>query len=432
MASNRFAKLDELRKMETENRRVNLDKARTVRSKSTNASNQPKFPTFIVLYAEKGGVGKTTTSTTLAFTFAKKNIRTLLYDCDSQRNLTSFIYGNELESEDYQGDLDSFLNDQPLPEGHSRTLYDQLTDDSATSVETIKPAHAEEIIPNLFFVAGHDETYTLDQFILTTEILSKSFPQASKNNYTARPFEAIKKTALAYRAEIVLLDLNPNMGVLNQRIISTSHYMIVPALADSFSSLMMAKLSENIMKFIETLDSLVPSCNSPGGIPIPNHRVKFLGFIISRYIPIPPIRPIQIVDGVVTSDVLRNNQIYWLTKIQEHANILTGLSKKKTPLAIHQNTYKNSRRTNKLAMIREFWGLNEISSIFHTPVPFLEPSHMYRRIEIDQEQSSGEATLQKLPKQEVDKYMKRIIEYRQIYDNLADTIILLIQSDLRR
>ncbi len=418
-----FVKIKELREKEIEHRKHDLDRA------SRSPKSKKADPIIICMYAEKGGVGKTTTCATLAFTFAKQGIRTLVYDCDSQRNLTSFMYGNELDNEEYNGDLDFFLSDDPPPEGSVRTLYHQVMEQEATSVDSIKPAYAKEIIPNLFFVAGHDELYLLDQEILTTEILSTSFPMASRNNLTARPYEAIKKTAIKYGVDYVLIDLNPNMGVLNQRIICTSHYMVVPAIADSFSSLMMSKMSRNLITWNDKLSTLIEPCGRPGGIPIPSHRVKFLGFIISRYIPIPPIKPIDIQNGIVVSDVLRNNQTYWMKRIQESADDITDLFKNETPLALSPLIYRRNERTNKLAMVREFWGLNEISSIFHLPVPFLNESNMYRRIEIDSEQMSDEATLQYLPKQEREKYLNRVNEYRQIYFELANSITKLIQSD---
>ena len=51
-------------------------------------------PKIISFYAEKGGVGKTTTCLNLAHTFAKNGKRVLIYDCDVQRSLTAWTFGN--------------------------------------------------------------------------------------------------------------------------------------------------------------------------------------------------------------------------------------------------------------------------------------------------------------------------------------------------
>lgn len=56
----------------------------------SQTQRQRRHPTKIIcFYAEKGGVGKTTTCLTFAHTFAKDGHRVLVYDCNVQRSLTS-------------------------------------------------------------------------------------------------------------------------------------------------------------------------------------------------------------------------------------------------------------------------------------------------------------------------------------------------------
>ena len=68
---------------------------------------------IIAFYAEKGGVGKTTISSTLAFMLASNNKRVLIIDCDVQRSLTAWVFGtniNLIREKLGVNVLDNFIN----------------------------------------------------------------------------------------------------------------------------------------------------------------------------------------------------------------------------------------------------------------------------------------------------------------------------------
>ena len=57
-----------------------------------------------------------------------------------------------------------------------------------------------------------------------------------RNNLTGAPYHAVKTTADLLGADVVILDLNPNAGTLNRCLVMTSHYFMVPAIADFLSA----------------------------------------------------------------------------------------------------------------------------------------------------------------------------------------------------
>ena len=79
---------------------------------------------IIAIANQKGGVGKTTTSVTLAACVADAGRRTLLIDADPQGNATSGlgVDKNALESSIY----DVFINDLPLSDAVRPTMLDTL------------------------------------------------------------------------------------------------------------------------------------------------------------------------------------------------------------------------------------------------------------------------------------------------------------------
>ena len=64
------------------------------------------------MYAEKGGVDKTTICVNLAFTLAAKGNRVLIYDCDVQRSLTAWAFGNNIAADHGTtvNKVDNFIN----------------------------------------------------------------------------------------------------------------------------------------------------------------------------------------------------------------------------------------------------------------------------------------------------------------------------------
>lgn len=90
-------------------------------------------------------------------------------------------------------------------------------------------------------------------------------------------------------------------------------------------------------------------------------------------------------------------------------------------MAISQNTYKRARRSNKLGVIREFWTLKNLSNIFHLPAHFLNNRHFIKCDRYD--------LIWPMDDEETLKRSKDIILFRNVFDNIYETIIRIIESD---
>jgi len=415
--------LKELQKEELNRRETELKTRTSLRSV---AKTNPKM---IVLYAEKGGVGKTTLCHTLAHMFSQTH-RVLLYDVDSQRSATTWAFANELNSQpDIDGDLnrlidrnfENFFNNSPErnPGDFHKTLYDQVAD---TDAENVKPAYAHQIRRNLFIVPGHRHTNLLDTEITTIEVLSAFNPNVT-NVKTGKPFRSIMKTAEEFKIDYVFVDLNPNTGTLNQRLIMTSHFLIIPTIPDFFSYEMMKSMNDNLDEWQSSLDMYRIGANA-SNYKLPDHTVKFLGFILNRYVPILAYHSIELSQGIA-QDRLRQTQQFWFEKTQEAANEITaGLSIRNPRLAVRPNTYQRLDRLNLIGKVREYWSLNEFSSLFCVPVPFLQDHHLYRMVREEDE----EQYLRLQPK-EREKPLSSINEYNIIFRAIKENISRIIDAE---
>ena len=92
------------------------------------------------------------------------------------------------------------------------------------------------------------------------------------------------KTADKYNADIVLVDMSPSLGPINQNLLTTSDYFIVPMFPDYFSAMAAESLASILPKWAawakhgKTLSTLRDAI-----YPFPDKCPKFLGTIIQNF-----------------------------------------------------------------------------------------------------------------------------------------------------
>jgi cellulose biosynthesis protein BcsQ len=92
----------------------------------------------------------------------------------------------------------------------------------------------------------------------------------------------IEKTALKYEADYILFDMNPSLSAINQNILISSDYFIVPTSPDVFSSMAVKSLSHVLPSWekwaISARDSFKDATYK-----IPSVTPKFLGYTINDF-----------------------------------------------------------------------------------------------------------------------------------------------------
>lgn len=96
----------------------------------------------------------------------------------------------------------------------------------------------------------------------------------------------LDKTAEKYQADYVLVDLNPSLSSINQNILMTSDYFIVPTSPDYFSVMAIDSLAKVLPRWHEWA---MAEFNSPvlktATYPFPECKLRFLGTVIQKYRP---------------------------------------------------------------------------------------------------------------------------------------------------
>ena len=176
----------------------------------------------LTFFNSKGGVGKTSLIYHLAWMFASLGKRIVIIDLDPQANLTAaFLDDEEIEALWKQKDLGS-------------TIYHCV--EPLTGVGDIAVPSLQRINSALYLLPGD---VTLSSY---EETLSGAWPDSMGDNNLYRPMRIISSfwqvmqlAASKVQADIILVDIGPNLGAINRSVLLSTDHVAIPLGADLFS-----------------------------------------------------------------------------------------------------------------------------------------------------------------------------------------------------
>ncbi len=225
----------------------------------------------IFLFNHKGGVSKTTTAFNMGWMLAEQGHKTLIVDADTQCNLTALVldYNSVEDIEDYYArnpgcDLSTGL--EPVMSGSNIGL--QPGQPSPTSNQ------------NLFIYCGNlalSEVETQISVALTTAQKLRVMI-----NIPGSIGKLLRLTAEKLDFDYIIIDMSPSVGALNECLLMSSDYFIVPTCPDFFCAQAIKSLSKILPKWNQDVQ---PFRAENIDYPLPSNSPKFLGFISQRYRP---------------------------------------------------------------------------------------------------------------------------------------------------
>ncbi len=228
----------------------------------------------IALFNHKGGVSKTTTAFNLGYKLAQMGKRVLLVDCDPQCNLTGMFLGfTGLEEI-------SAIYEKP----GIRNIRDGLAPAFESKPVPLAPVICEtlELQPNLFLLPGHIGLAEYETTLGIAQELSGSLP--TLQNLPGAMSHLFQLTAAENKIDIVVIDMSPSLGPINQNLLSTSDYFLVPMAPDYFSVMATESLATVLPKWKDWLTkALATRVLQEATYPLPNVSPRFLGTIIQKY-----------------------------------------------------------------------------------------------------------------------------------------------------
>lgn len=227
----------------------------------------------IALFNHKGGVSKTTTTFNLGWMLASKGHRVILLDADPQCNLTGMTLG-------FSGkDLDNFYEQEP-----GRNFYDALLpafQSRPVLLEAVECVPVQQQ-PKLLLLPGNIRLSEFEVPLGIAQELSGSL-QTLLNLPGAMSY-LIEKTAAACNADYVLIDMSPSLTSINQNLLMTSDYFIIPASPDYFSVMAIDSFAQFLPRWSRWHTQAQTSPLLQGAsYPYPNVRPKMLGTVVQNY-----------------------------------------------------------------------------------------------------------------------------------------------------
>lgn len=231
---------------------------------------------IVCLFNHKGGVSKTTTAFNLGWMLAKKGKRVLLVDFDPQCNLTGMVMGFKGVDE-----LEAIYTANP-----PNNVKDGLAPAFEAQPRAIQACQCVDVKgnPNLFLLPGHIAISEYETTLGVAQELSGSL--LPLRNLPGAVRYLLDLTAAELQADIILVDMSPSLGPLNQNILTTSDYFIVPLHPDYFSSMALSSLAKTLPRWMawaktaRTIDVLLNA-----DYPFPEPHVQFAGSIVQKYRP---------------------------------------------------------------------------------------------------------------------------------------------------
>jgi len=220
----------------------------------------------VAFFNNKGGVGKTSLVYHLAWMFADNGIKTLAVDLDPQANLTAmFLSEDRLEELWADGE-------------HPLTVYGALNP-ILRGIGDIANPHVEMLSNNLGLVPGD---LGLSRF---EDKLSDAWPKCQLSDEAAfrtiTAFHRLIERASSWGAEIVLIDVGPNLGAINRSGLITSDQVCLPLAPDLFSLQGLKNLGPTLQTWREVWSDVIKK--APADLSLPSGKMSPIGYIVMQH-----------------------------------------------------------------------------------------------------------------------------------------------------
>jgi len=335
----------------------------------------------ICMFNHKGGVSKTTTAYNLAWMLREKGKRVLLVDADSQCNLTNIALGEDEFEKFYLEHPDRNIKSALSPAFDAKPVMLEAID-----CITIKDQDGLFLLPGSFDLSEYEVSlgvsFTLSDTMATLKNLPGSFAFL------------LNRTAEHHQADYVIVDMNPSLSAINEALLVSADYFIVPTAPDNFSTLAIRSLAKILPKW-EQWAVRARGVFEDASYPLPKRTPRFLGTVVQRF---------NIRKGKPTQ---ANQQVIDLLSETVKTTLITAF--REASMALPDGTY--TAEDFCLAYIPDFQTLNAAYQTHGVPVFALSDEQLERTGTV------------------LEQYQQMRERFRQLFSDFADTVMALTEHE---
>jgi len=225
--------------------------------------------TAIAFFNNKGGVGKTTLGYHLSWMYSDLGLSVVVVDLDPQANLTAMFL-----SEDRMEDL--------WPDGdHPHSILGSVSP-ILRGLGDISEPHVEEVNDNLGLIVGD---LGLSRFEAR---LSAAWPSCLDGDEAAFRTESafyrtILRAAEMREADVVLIDVGPNLGAINRAAIIAANFVVFPLAPDLFSLQGLRNLGPTFREWRMEWRDRVDRWPDGSSLSLPSADITPAGYIVIQH-----------------------------------------------------------------------------------------------------------------------------------------------------
>ena len=228
----------------------------------------------VAFFNNKGGVGKTSLVYHLAWMFAELGLNVVAMDLDPQSNLTSsFLDDEELEK------LWELPQSTRTILGMVQPLLDRMGD--------IRSPEIAEIHRRIGLVPGDLGLSLFEDRLAETwgKCLDDNEPNAKDAfRVTTAFYRIMEQAARGHGADLILIDVGPNLGAINRAALVSADHVVIPLAADLFSLQGLRNLGPTLRSWRKGWQARkLRSINLPDyDLVIPNGEMQPAGYVVMQ------------------------------------------------------------------------------------------------------------------------------------------------------
>lgn len=222
----------------------------------------------IAFFNNKGGVGKTSMVYHLAWMFSDRGLRVIAADLDPQSNLTAGFLDEDRLEQIVQGD------------NHAKTIFGAIQPLKRGTGDIAEP-YVEPVSDRLGLILGDMALSTFE------DQLSGVWPDCLDRDERAfRVISAfwrlIQKAGEGHDADVILVDLGPNLGAINRSALIASDFVVIPLGPDLFSLQGLVNLGPALRRWRREWQERLTK-NPVEDLALPAGLIEPIGYIVLRH-----------------------------------------------------------------------------------------------------------------------------------------------------
>ncbi len=222
----------------------------------------------IAFFNNKGGVGKTSLVYHVAWMLAELGYRVLAVDLDPQSNLSIMALDEER--------LEALWPDV----AHRETLFGAV-EPLFGGTGDIRPAHIEPLSDALGLIVGDLALSRIE------DDLSTEWPRCLEGRerafrVTTSFWRVMKEAAWRHQADVLLIDVGPNLGAINRAALVAASHVVVPVAPDLFSLQGLKNLGPTLRLWRDTWLQARPKASASLGEQ-PGGEMAAVGYVLMQH-----------------------------------------------------------------------------------------------------------------------------------------------------